>query len=79
MSTTPNPQPSAENVLQTILSILSIGATTAATVAGGGEVAVGANIASSLIAIAQKAISAHLAVTGKPIDPTLLKPYEPIP
>jgi hypothetical protein len=66
-----------EKALQEILGLLSIGATTAAAVAGGGDVAAGATVASSLIAIAQKAISAHQAVTGQPIDPSLLKPFVP--
>lgn len=66
-----------QQALQEILSLLSIGATTAAAVAGG-DVAAGATVAGSLIMIAQKAISAHQAVTGQPIDPSLLKPFEPI-
>ena len=76
MSTTPSPNVGA--VLQEILGILAIGAQTAATVAGGGEVAAGANIATALITIAQKAIAAHEAQTGQPIDPTLLKPFTPL-
>ena len=64
--------------LQEVLGLLSIGATTAAAIASG-DVASGATVALSLITIAQKAISAHEAVTGKPIDPSLLKPYQPIP
>jgi|KBSSwiStaDraftv2_1062776.scaffolds.fasta_scaffold1687660_1 hypothetical protein len=64
--------------LQEVLGLLSIGATTAAAIASG-DVAEGATVALSLITIAQKAIAAHEAVTGKPIDPSLLKPYQPIP
>jgi hypothetical protein len=66
-----------QKALQEILSLLTIGATTAAAVAGG-DLAAGATVASSLIAIAQKAIAAHEAVTGQPIDPSLLKPFVPI-
>ena len=64
--------------LQEVLGLLSIGATTASAIASG-DVAEGATVALSLITIAQKAIAAHEAVTGKPIDPSLLKPYQPIP
>ena len=64
--------------LQEVLGLLSIGATTAAAIVSG-DVAEGATVALSLITIAQKAIAAHEAVTGKPIDPSLLKPYQPIP
>ena len=63
--------------LQEVLGLLSIGATTAAAIANG-DVATGATVALSLITIAQKAIAAHEAVTGKPIDPSLLKPYQPL-
>ncbi len=81
MATTPPvPVPAQPlSVLQEILGIISIGATTASAISGGGEVAAGANIASALIAIAQKAISAHVAATGQPIDPAVLRPYQPIP
>ena len=63
--------------LQEVLGLLSIGATTATALASG-DVAAGATVALSLITIAQKAIAAHEAVTGQPIDPSLLKPYRPI-
>jgi hypothetical protein len=63
--------------LQEVLGLLSIGATTAAVIANG-DVGAGATVALSLITIAQKAIAAHESVTGKPIDPSLLKPYQPI-
>jgi hypothetical protein len=63
--------------LQEVLSLLSIGATTAAAIADG-DVGAGATVALSLITIVQKAIAAHEAVTGKPIDPSLLRRYEPI-
>lgn len=66
------------NALQQVLSLLAIGANTASAIAGG-EVGSGATIALSLITIAQKAIAAHEAVTGKPIDPSILRPFEPIP
>jgi hypothetical protein len=66
-------------LLQLLLSIVAIGASTAESVTVGGDGAKEAAVAASLIAIAQKAIAAHEAVTGQPIDPSLLKPFEPIP
>jgi hypothetical protein len=66
-----------EKALQEILGLLS-SARRRLQPFGGGDVAAGATVASSLIAIAQKAISAHQAVTGQPIDPSLLKPFVPL-
>lgn len=66
------------NALQQILQILSIGATAAAGIASNPDVKAGAGVAEALLSIAQKAIAAHEAHTGEPIDLSLLKPIEPI-
>lgn len=64
--------------LDYLLSIISLGATVASGVTTG-TAADAAKLSSSLIEIAQKAILAHEAIVGQPIDPALLKPFEPIP
>lgn len=63
--------------LQMVLEIISLAAGVATSVLTGGA-AQGAGIAQALVAIIQKAIAAHEAQTGQPIDPALLKPYQPL-
>lgn len=36
------------------------------------------NLEASLLAIAQKGVAAYEAQTGKPIDPSLLRPIDPV-
>jgi hypothetical protein len=71
-----------QEALDQTLSIVQIAGGVAASVAkadsGGGEVAVIADMAVALTSIIQRALAAHVAVTGQPIDPSLLKPFEPI-
>ncbi len=66
------------NPLAVILDILQI-ASAAAASALTGDAAKGNAIASALIQIAQKAILAHQQQTGQPIDPSVLRPFEPLP
>jgi hypothetical protein len=65
------------STLQYLLDIIGLAATVATGVTSG-DAAKGAQISSALITIAQKAIAAHEAQVGQPIDPALLKPFEPI-
>jgi hypothetical protein len=65
------------NPLSVILDILQI-ASAAAASALTGDAAKGNTIASALIQIAQKANLAHQQQVGAPIDPTLLRPFEPL-
>jgi hypothetical protein len=66
------------NLLQYILDIIALGATVASGVATG-DAAKGAQISSALVTIVQKAIAAHELQVGQPIDPALLRPFEPLP
>lgn len=77
MTTTPQPG-KGTSVLLEILGILGIAANSASAVLTG-PAAAADQLAVSLITIAQKAILAHELQTGQPIDPTLLKPWEPLP
>jgi hypothetical protein len=63
--------------LQYLLDIIGLAATVATGVTSG-DAAKGAQISSALITIVQKALAAHQAQEGQPIDPALLKPFEPI-
>lgn len=63
--------------LQTIASLLEVGASIVTGVATG-DVAAGARIADGLLLMIQKGISAYQKVSGQPIDPALLKPFEPL-
>jgi hypothetical protein len=60
-----------------ILQIITLGATVAEGVAGGDAAKI-AQLSAALITIAQKAIAAHEAIIGQPIDASLLKPFDPI-
>ena len=62
--------------LKLLLELLSLGAGAATVV--GGDVASGANIASSLIGIIQRSIAVYESQVGAPIDPALIKPYVPL-
>ena len=44
-----------------------------------GNAAKGLNIGDALLSIVQKAVAAHEAHTGQPLDPTLIKAIDPIP
>lgn len=67
-------------VLSLILEILGIASSAAQSFLTTTPTGTNANnLASALISIVQKAMLAYQAQTGQPIDPTLLKPYEPIP
>lgn len=67
-------------VLSLILEILSIASASAQSFLTTNPTGQNANnLASALITIVQKAMLAYQAQTGQPIDPTLLKPFEPIP
>jgi len=73
MSSTPqSPQP-AQTTVDNVLTMLD-----AILLALSGFLP-GANIADLLVKIAQRASAAYEAQTGSPIDPTLLKPIDPIP
>lgn len=66
-------------VLSLILQILSIASASAQAFLVTNPTGESANnLASALIQIVQKAMQAYEAQTGKPIDPTLLKPFTPI-
>ena len=66
------------NTLSLILEILQLAAAAASAYVTG-DAAKGTQIAQSLISIIQKGMLAYQAQTGQPIDPALLKPWEPIP
>lgn len=66
------------NLLDEILTILEIAASTARSLNDPAIAGAGA-IADSLLRIAQKAVAAHEAQTGQPIDLGLLHPIEPVP
>lgn len=61
-----------------IFQLLSLAVSAWQSFATGGA-ANTSKLAETLIKIAQSANQAYLAHTGQPIDPTLLKPIEPIP
>jgi hypothetical protein len=63
--------------LATIASLLEVGASIVSGVATG-DVGAGARIADGLLLMIQKGISAYQKVSGQPIDPALLKPFEPV-
>ena len=75
MSTTPTPPPNppSGSLADTILSVLDALLTSAGTIIPFGQ------YADLLVKIAQKGVLSYEAHTGKPIDPTLLKPIDPIP
>jgi hypothetical protein len=60
-----------------IADIFSLAATVAAGVTSG-DAQKAAQVSSALITIVQKAMAAHEAQVGAPIDESLLKPFEPI-
>jgi hypothetical protein len=60
-----------------MLDILQIAATAAST-ALTGNAAKADSLALAFITIAQKANLAHQQQVGQPIDPTLLRPFEPL-
>ncbi len=66
------------NVLDEILSILSIAAALAQTI-NNKDVESGATVAGALLAIAQKSVAALEAHIGQPVDLALLHPIEPEP
>jgi hypothetical protein len=62
-----------------LLLQLGLGVTSAvATSSGATGLANVADLGTSLTLIAQKAMMAHEAIVGQPIDPSQLKPFEPI-
>lgn len=63
--------------LTNLLNILSIAAGAVADTASG-KVSDAGEIAEYILRIANASIAAYEAQTGKPIDPTLLKPEAPI-
>lgn len=63
--------------LQNLLNILSIVAGAVADTASG-KLSDAGEIAEYMLRIANSSIAAYEAQTGKPIDPTLLKPEAPI-
>lgn len=67
-----------ENALQYLLEIIQLSSTVASGVTTG-DAAKYAALGASLVTIIQKAIAAHEAVVGQPIDTSLLRPFEPIP
>lgn len=71
MSTTPTP--SSNSVVDTVLSLLDAILSAAGTLIPGGQ------LADLLLKIIQRGVTAYESQTGKPIDPTLLKPIDPIP
>lgn len=64
--------------LEELLLIIQL-ATTAAQAFPDPAIDAGAAVASKLIAIIQAANAAHQSVMGKPIDPSVLQPIDPIP
>jgi hypothetical protein len=67
-----------KSLAEYLVELLSLGAIVATGVTSG-DAQQGAQISSALLSIIQKTIAAHEAVTGQPIDPSLLKPFTPIP
>jgi hypothetical protein len=74
MSTTPTPpSPPSGSLADAILFTLDALLTATGTLIPFGQ------YADLLVKIAQKGVLSYEAHTGKPIDPTLLKPIDPIP
>ena len=68
-----------ESTLATLLSILQIASNVAAgSLAGTGTAESAAKLSAGLTEIVQKALLAHQEVLGAPIDPDLIKPFDPI-
>jgi hypothetical protein len=65
------------SALQYLLDIIGLAATVATGVTTG-DPAKAAQLSAALITIVQKAMAAHEAQIGAPIDEALLKPFEPI-
>lgn len=60
-----------------IIEILSLAVTAWQQFATGGAKG-SADLAATLVSLAQKANAAYTAQTGKPIDPALLQPIQPV-
>ena len=71
--TPPNTAVSASSITDTILAALDALLTSAGALIPFG------NFADLLVKIIQKGVSAYEAHTGAPIDPSLLKPIDPLP
>lgn len=70
-----------QDLLNEILAVLALGAQAAVQVGGqigNPDVAVGAEVASLLLSIAQKSVAALEAHQGQPIDLSVLHPIEPV-
>ena len=63
-------------MINLIISIVQIALQILTSQLGGNNQS--ANVAQSLVDIVNKAMQAYQQQTGKPIDPDLIKPYEPI-
>lgn len=77
MATTPTPTPNS-NLLQEILMIIGMGASTAAAVSTGQTSQIAIAVA-SLDAMVVRILAVRQSIAGQPIDPALLKPFEPLP
>jgi hypothetical protein len=71
MSTTPTPK--SNSVVDTVLALLD------SILAAAGSLIPGGQLADLLVKIIQRGVTAYEDHTGKPIDPSLLKPINPIP
>jgi hypothetical protein len=60
-----------------LLEILQIASASAGAVVTG-DAAKATELSGSLLAIIQKGVAAYEAQEGKPIDPTLIKAFEPV-
>lgn len=73
MSTVPVPTPPEQSLFDKILAMLD------GILEAAGGLLPGAAFADLLLKIVQKGAAAYEAHTGQPIDPSLIKPIEPIP
>lgn len=71
MSTIPTPAP--QSTIDSILAIID------AVLGAAGNLIPGGQLASVLLAIVQKGVTAYEAHTGKPIDSSLIRPIDPLP
>jgi hypothetical protein len=65
------------SALKYLLEVIGIASGVASGVLTG-DAKKGALVSEALVAIVQKTLAAHEAVVGKPVDPKLLRPFEPL-
>lgn len=66
-----------ETALNSLLEVIGIASGVASGILSG-EAQKGAEISAALVSIVQKTLAAHESVIGQPIDPALVRPFEPL-